>query len=161
MSLAWLVIVQVVPAGERPYVGGTTDNSELSLSFGHNGFGRVLGEPQTPGHIVHVHPRLTHATRAAAAATPLARRASAPPLAHRAGAAPIAHRASGAVSSAGPPGLLRLFDAEVGDQGAWLLPFALIGLLALAITTRGRGRRDRRLALWLVLGGWFVAEAAC
>ena len=27
----------------RPYVGGSTDNSELNLIFGYNGFGRLLG----------------------------------------------------------------------------------------------------------------------
>ena len=39
----WVAIVQLTPASARPYVGGSTDNSELNLIFGYNGFGRVTG----------------------------------------------------------------------------------------------------------------------
>jgi hypothetical protein len=57
---------------------------------------------------------------------------------------------------AGRPSVLRLFGAALGDQAAWLVPFALLGGLAIALTVRGR--RDPRLAFLLVLGGWFVTE---
>ena len=39
----WVAIVQLVPAADRPYIGGSTDNSFLSLTFGYNGFGRLTG----------------------------------------------------------------------------------------------------------------------
>ncbi len=39
----WVAVVQLWPASSRPYVGGSTDNSELNLIFGYNGFSRVLG----------------------------------------------------------------------------------------------------------------------
>ena len=52
VSLAWVLAVELTPQSQRPYVGGTTDNSELSLSFGHNGLGRVLGQRNAPGHLV-------------------------------------------------------------------------------------------------------------
>ncbi|WP_052433004.1 glycosyltransferase family 39 protein [Streptacidiphilus carbonis] len=39
----WVAIVQLVPAANRPYIGGSTDNSFLSLTFGYNGFGRLTG----------------------------------------------------------------------------------------------------------------------
>ncbi len=39
----WVAAVQLIPASARPYVGGSTDNSELNLIFGYNGFGRVTG----------------------------------------------------------------------------------------------------------------------
>ena len=35
--------VQLTPAADRPYVGGSTNNSELNLIFGYNGFGRLTG----------------------------------------------------------------------------------------------------------------------
>jgi 4-amino-4-deoxy-L-arabinose transferase-like glycosyltransferase len=38
------VIVDVVPAGSRPYVGGSTDNSVRDLIFGYNGFERIAGD---------------------------------------------------------------------------------------------------------------------
>jgi len=145
VSMAWLVAVQLTPASQRPFVGGTTDDSELSLAFSHNGLGRVLGERGAPGHIVHVR----HAAR-----EPSAHASSV--LAPLSGTTP--HRLSGSISTIGPPGPLRLFDDAVGDQGAWLLPFALIGLLAVALVARGADRRDRRVALLFVAGGWLVCE---
>jgi len=39
----WVAAVQLVPAADRPYIGGSQDNSLLSLIFGYNGFGRLTG----------------------------------------------------------------------------------------------------------------------
>jgi 4-amino-4-deoxy-L-arabinose transferase-like glycosyltransferase len=39
----WIVAVALWPAGSRPYIGGSTDNTVLDLVFGYNGFGRLLG----------------------------------------------------------------------------------------------------------------------
>ncbi|GAB2916603.1 hypothetical protein GCM10027047_13110 [Rhodococcus aerolatus] len=39
----WVALVELVPASMRPYVGGSQDNSFLSLTFGYNGFGRLTG----------------------------------------------------------------------------------------------------------------------
>ena len=135
VSLVWVVAVQLVPAGDRPYVGGTSNNSELTLSFGHNGLGRVLGERNAPGHIVH--------------AAGVGRRVvelSAARVATR------AHRQTGSISSVGAVSPGRLFDNALGDQGAWMLPLALAGLVAL-IAAVWRRRDDRRIGLLLVGGG--------
>jgi len=129
VSLVWLVAVDATPASQRPYVGASLDNSELSLVFGHNGFGRVLGERGAPPQIVTVVP------------------------------AKGSLRAAGAISSTGRPGPLRLFGLSDGGQGAWMLGFAVFGLLALALQAIGHGRRNPRLGVLLVLGGWFVVEA--
>ena len=40
----WVAIVQLVPAGMRPYVGGSQTNSFLELTFGYNGLGRLTGQ---------------------------------------------------------------------------------------------------------------------
>jgi 4-amino-4-deoxy-L-arabinose transferase-like glycosyltransferase len=79
------------------------------------------------------------------------------------------------------PGPFRLFRRGLGDQGAWLLPFALAGLLAFAWSLRhkrserpqlessgsqtteedaGAPRRRPELAALLILGTWFLVEAA-
>jgi 4-amino-4-deoxy-L-arabinose transferase-like glycosyltransferase len=42
-SLWWVVAVELTPASERPYVGGSTDNNLFNLIFGYNGFGRLTG----------------------------------------------------------------------------------------------------------------------
>jgi 4-amino-4-deoxy-L-arabinose transferase-like glycosyltransferase len=39
----WVVVVQLVPAASRPYIGGSTNNTVLDLAFGYNGVDRVLG----------------------------------------------------------------------------------------------------------------------
>jgi 4-amino-4-deoxy-L-arabinose transferase-like glycosyltransferase len=39
----WVAIVQLVPASMRPYIGGSQDNSFLSVTFGYNGLGRLSG----------------------------------------------------------------------------------------------------------------------
>jgi 4-amino-4-deoxy-L-arabinose transferase-like glycosyltransferase len=60
----------------------------------------------------------------------------------------------------GAPRPLRLFGVGLGDQAGWMLPFALFGLLGVALLACLDRRRDRRLAATLVLGGWFLVEAA-
>lgn len=39
----WVVAVQLTPAADRPYIGGSQDNSLLNLIFGYNGLGRLSG----------------------------------------------------------------------------------------------------------------------
>ena len=39
----WVAIVALVPAADRPYIGGSQDNSVLGLAFGYNGLGRLSG----------------------------------------------------------------------------------------------------------------------
>ncbi|MFD8596310.1 glycosyltransferase family 39 protein [Kitasatospora sp. NPDC059646] len=39
----WVAVVELMPASARPYIGGSQDNSFLSLTFGYNGFGRITG----------------------------------------------------------------------------------------------------------------------
>ncbi len=39
----WVAAVQLTPAADRPYIGGSSDNSILNLIFGYNGFGRITG----------------------------------------------------------------------------------------------------------------------
>jgi 4-amino-4-deoxy-L-arabinose transferase-like glycosyltransferase len=39
----WVAIVELTPAGGRPYIGGSTTNSVLQLALGYNGLGRLDG----------------------------------------------------------------------------------------------------------------------
>ena len=58
----------------------------------------------------------------------------------------------------GSPGLFRLFNDALGDQGAWLIPFALIGGLS-ALVAALAARRRRELAALTAIGGWFATTA--
>ncbi|GAA5146031.1 glycosyltransferase family 39 protein [Nocardioides marinquilinus] len=40
----WVALVELWPAGSRPYIGGSQTNSFLELTFGYNGFGRLTGD---------------------------------------------------------------------------------------------------------------------
>jgi 4-amino-4-deoxy-L-arabinose transferase-like glycosyltransferase len=39
----WVAAVALTPAADRPYIGGSQNNSILNLIFGYNGFGRLSG----------------------------------------------------------------------------------------------------------------------
>ena len=39
----WLVLVDLIPASSRPYIGGSTNNTVLNLVLGYDGLGRVFG----------------------------------------------------------------------------------------------------------------------
>ncbi|MFD0690179.1 glycosyltransferase family 39 protein [Actinomadura fibrosa] len=43
-SFWWMVVVDLIPAGSRPYIGGSTDGTAWDLVIGYNGLGRIFGE---------------------------------------------------------------------------------------------------------------------
>jgi 4-amino-4-deoxy-L-arabinose transferase-like glycosyltransferase len=108
----WVAIVQLIPAADRPYIGGSQDNSLLNLIFGYNGFGRLTG--------------------------------------NEAGSVGGTGTAG---SMWGPTGWNRLFLADFGGQIAWLIPAALILLVAGLWMTRRAPRTDRTRAGFLLWGG--------
>jgi 4-amino-4-deoxy-L-arabinose transferase-like glycosyltransferase len=156
LSLAWMVAVDLVPATQRPYVGSSTDNSELGLTFGYNGFGRVDGQKGGPGPVSNREvppevqaPASLSRERASTALLPKPSPDVAPKVAATISKGPIAFGTS--------PGPLRLFRSGFGDQDAWMLAFALIGLVAIALTRPLR--RDPKLAALTVFGGFLLCEA--
>ncbi len=115
----WVAVVQLTPAADRPYIGGSTDNNLLNLIFGYNGFGRLTGNEK------------------------------------------------GSVGGAGAPGNMwgpvgwdRLFLREMGGQISWLIPGALIGMVAALWLTRRAPRTDRVRAGFLIFGGWLLLTGA-
>jgi 4-amino-4-deoxy-L-arabinose transferase-like glycosyltransferase len=181
VSFAWIAAVEATPASHRPYVGSSTDNTELGLTFSYNGFGRVEGQAGGPG--------ATHGKPGARVPISLLRRVDAqrarehhpppPPPATPAGPSVNTGRYPKPIPFGGSPSPLRLFGVGLGDQAGWILPFAFFGLIAalvlLWLERRGpqlqddsaeraaeapapAWRRDPRLAAVIVLGGWFAVE---
>jgi 4-amino-4-deoxy-L-arabinose transferase-like glycosyltransferase len=108
----WVAIVAAVPAGSRPYIGGSQHDSVLELAFGYNGLGRLNG-----------------------------------------------NETGGLGNTNQDAGWLRMFGPELGGQIAWLLPAALVLLVAagVVIATRRCGpRTDRGLAALGLWGGWLL-----
>ncbi|HWJ49481.1 MAG TPA: glycosyltransferase family 39 protein [Solirubrobacteraceae bacterium] len=175
VSFAWIAFVELTPASKRPYVGSSTNNTELGLTFEYNGVGRVEGQAGGPGRVptlpgAYVPSARQREAAAAAAAHPGAasEQASGSDTARvpKPTLEPIetSGRERNPIPFGGSPSLTRLFGSGLGDQGGWLLPFALLGALALvllALLERPPEERfDRpRLAVALVLGGWFLVEA--
>ena len=60
----------------------------------------------------------------------------------------------------GEPGIGRMFGASMGTEASWLLPAALIGLVAGLWLTRRTPRTDRLRASVLLWGGWLLVTAA-
>jgi 4-amino-4-deoxy-L-arabinose transferase-like glycosyltransferase len=60
----------------------------------------------------------------------------------------------------GPTGLARLFTGSYAGDASWLLPAALVLLVALLWWTRRTPRTDRVRAATLAWGGWLVVTAA-
>ncbi len=174
VSFAWIAMVEATAASKRPYVGSSTHNTELGLTFEYNGFGRVGGQRGGPGQIYaksgaavpkHVQQRVDrHWIATHPHVNPVKQEIFPRVPRHGHAAKPIPFGAS--------PGPFRLFGKGLGDQGGWYLPLALFGLLAVGLmlfmqrrlkpperpATPG-GRRDPRLAFTIVFGGWFLTEA--
>ena len=131
-GLWWPVLVDLLPASSRPYIGGSTGNSVLELALGYNGLGRITGDESSgigaPGA-----------------------------GADRPGGGGFG---GGGAMFSGDPGLGRLFNSEFGSFIGWLIPAALVGLVAAVWLTRRAGRTDPRRASLVLWTGWFVVTAA-
>ncbi|MGW2253173.1 ArnT family glycosyltransferase [Kitasatospora sp. NPDC001660] len=129
----WVAVVELLPASARPYVGGSQDNSFLSLTFGYNGLGRVDGnERGSVGGGGHLPAGLDLPAGAAQA---------------------MKNRGWGQT------GITRLFGSDIGGQIAWLMPAALILLVFALWATRRYARTDTARAAFLVWGGWLISTA--
>jgi 4-amino-4-deoxy-L-arabinose transferase-like glycosyltransferase len=136
VSFAWIIAVDLTPPGDRPFVSDSGSNSELSLAMGYNGFGRL--------------------------ATGIMSHLPAIPFLH----VKIDLTIVPAISvEIGNPSALRLFQPAIGGQASWLLPLALVGLIAGVRGTRLRLPVPREhvallfWATWLLTLGIFFSIA--
>ncbi|MHB8890779.1 MAG: ArnT family glycosyltransferase [Candidatus Limnocylindrales bacterium] len=59
----------------------------------------------------------------------------------------------------GTPGLLRLFNSQLGGQIAWFLPLSVVGLVAGLVARLHAPRTDLARAAFLMWGGWLAVHA--
>ncbi|GAY09816.1 glycosyltransferase family 39 protein [Pseudonocardia sp. N23] len=145
----WILAVALWPAADRPYIGGSTDNSPLELAFGYNGLGRIFGGSGNGGG----------GGRGAEMVPGGAGFPAGSGSPGGAGAVPGGPGGFGGGPGGGfggQTGLGRLFSTEIGGQISWLLPAALLLLVAGLWFTRSAARTDRTRAALLLWGGWTV-----
>ena len=140
----WVAIDLLTPAADRPYVGGSTDNNILQLTFGYNGLGRLTGSENAAGGGSGA-----SAQRLGGAAARLGEGTA------RAGGPPSGGGGGNSLFG-GATGITRLFQSDMGSQISWLLPAALIALAALLWLSWRSPRTDRTRAAALLWGGWLV-----
>ena len=119
----WIAIVSLVPAADRPYIGGSQHNSILELTLGYNGFGRLTGNETG-----------------------------------RVGGGGAGGNNGGGMW--GATGWNRLFGSEMGGQISWLLPTALLLLVAGLWFGRKAVRVDAGRAALILWGGWLLVTGA-
>ncbi|MCK0173188.1 glycosyltransferase family 39 protein [Mycolicibacterium sp. F2034L] len=135
VSAGWyLLLVEVWPAASRPYIGGSTDNSLLQLALGYNGIQRIAGGGGPDG--------------------------PAGPAGPVGPGGPGGPGGGANLFFGGEPGIGRLFGMSMGVEASWLLPAALIGLVAGIWFTRRAVRTDVVRAGLLLWGGWLLVTAA-
>jgi 4-amino-4-deoxy-L-arabinose transferase-like glycosyltransferase len=132
ISLSWLVTVDLIPAFQRPYVGSSGNNSEISLAFGYNGLARIFG-------FTGLRSTFSLQSQSQSALTSLQNMVG--------------------PSETGSPSPVRLLNDQLGGQISWLLPLAVLGILGLAWQKRPKMPLDKSqqgLILWSV---WFLTQA--
>ncbi|GAC1433333.1 MAG: glycosyltransferase family 39 protein [Ktedonobacteraceae bacterium] len=146
ISLSWAIVVDMTPALQRPYVGSSQDNSEISLALGYNGVQRLLGS-------------FGFGSRSASNSTQTGAANGQPTQGSPSGQPPqgtAGGNGGGGMFNTGTAGPLRLFNEPLGGQIVWLLPLALLGILALAWQHRPRLREDRQQQSLVLWGVWLL-----
>jgi 4-amino-4-deoxy-L-arabinose transferase-like glycosyltransferase len=170
-SLAWPIAVELTPKGQRPYIGGSRNNSALELALGYNGVARIMGMggfgpggprpgadsgPPAKGDAADAR----EPTKPALPAEPDDPDADAfapppPPGGPGAGFPPFPGGPGGMPGFGGRPGFLRFANASMAGQITWLFPLAIVGAaVAAARAPRSWPIGPEHVAL-LLWSGWF------
>jgi 4-amino-4-deoxy-L-arabinose transferase-like glycosyltransferase len=168
ISLSWALAVDMTPAGSRPYVGSSQNNSEISLALGYNGIQRLLGQfgfggSSTNGNTIRQFqaPSTSNGTSTGSFPQSGTGGTGQPPQGFGSGGQTPqgGGGSSSGMFNTGNPGLLRLFNEPLGGQIVWSLPLALLGMLALAWQRRPRPREDRQQQSLILWGMWLLTMA--
>lgn len=135
VSLSWAVVVDLIPAEQRPYVGSSSSNSVLELMIGYNGLNRLTGQVINAG--------------------PAPQPSSTPDSASQVPSSPQATSASIRVLYAGNGsqdigngGTFRLLQNPLSKESTWLLSVAFLGILGVFVVQKFPLQiRQRRVTL--------------
>lgn len=158
ISVSWAMVVDSVPASERPYEGSSQTNSVMELAFGYNGLNRLTGQTSV------LAPEENNPSISPLATGNLTGGGSDEMKGMNSSqiAPPTEGRNAGTMFNIGDAGPLRLFQSSLSGQSSLLLPFAILSLIALfAGLRRNTWRRPDHLdtvfwVMWLLpVAGFF------
>jgi 4-amino-4-deoxy-L-arabinose transferase-like glycosyltransferase len=142
VSLSWIALYTFTPAGDRPYVDGSTNNSAIAMVFGYNGLERfgisfpgavTSGPGVTSGGDIGV---LRFAGGGFGGAT---------------------GRGGGLASGGGfGTGWTKLLGSGYGPEIGWLYPLAVLALVCGLCWTRRAKRSDQIRAGFVMWGVWLL-----
>ncbi len=175
ISFSWTTIVDLTPASQRPFVGSSGDNSEMSLIFGYNGLQRLFGMGRSlftttsGGGNRGAFPNNGFSpNRSQPPSSGFGSRSNGGfpsnlPGSRRFGGQPVGGNFGGGfgggATGTGQAGLLRLVSAPLSKEVSWLLPVALFGIGLLFFRQKLHwplAPKHQALVLW---GIWFLTDA--
>ena len=153
VSLSWPIAVELTPKARRPFIGGSMNNSALTLALGYNGIARIMGMGgmgpggQRPGSTIDTS-KNNDSFKGDDAAPSL------PPMPP--GGPPFGP--GGMPGFGGTPGFARFANDGIAGLITWLFPLAIVGSAVVAGRSkiaRPIGREHLALGIW---GGWFLTH---
>jgi len=148
VSLSWAVVTDLIPSGDRPFIGSSTNNTVMELIIGHNGLQRIgLGGKNAGGG---QRQQASYKNGSSKIKTQEGTRQAV-------SAAKLGQYGMGATSKSS---ILRLFSKNnMSDQIGWLLPLALIGFAVVAKEEKFKFPFDNKRKLSLILWSmWLLPE---
>lgn len=151
VALSWPVYVDMQPATERPYVGGSHNNSVVELALGYNGLARIL----------HLRPPGPDGSPDGPPGSRAGRPGPHGPGAGPPGMGPPGHGPHGGISGfGGARGWDRLTNRELAGHAAWLFPLVIVGAGTALLGTWSQPTSRPIRTTVLVCLGWATTCAA-
>ena len=158
VSVAWIVVVALVPAADRPYIDGTINNNPFSMVFGYNALTRFsfLGiNPTSVGSV-------TSAFSGGGTTSASVGRGTGGGTGAATGTGAGASGAAGGGAGGGmnsPSGLTAMLERTIASQVGWFYVLALVSIVTVLWLRRREPRTDTLRAgivmwsVWLVIYG--------
>jgi 4-amino-4-deoxy-L-arabinose transferase-like glycosyltransferase len=170
VSLSWAVVVDLIPADQRPFIGSSHDNTVMELIVGHNGAARLFspgrgGPGPDDGGQANQPPPDGNPNQTQPFSGPLGQPGQPPivgqpPQGGAPGVGGPSAPNSGPGNETGDKGVFRLFNEQLGGQASWLLALAGIGFLAVVIRTPLANPLRREHQAALLWGVWLITQVA-
>ena len=161
VSLSWALVVDSIPADQRPFIGGSGDNTVMGLILNYNGAHRLGiedGSGGGPGRSSFDSPAGRMPDRGTANRSMAAPGGFSSAGPGTSGGMPGGNggASGGGGFGGGRPGIFRIFENDLAGDIAWLVMFALIGVLAWVkkpgtLSLRGLDESGYFSERWLVI----------